>query len=66
MNSSQYELEALVLTIPHNLVKLGLIDSEDEYSLFYTLRHNVEAIRRKNHKRANIFTRLKNKLYGSR
>jgi hypothetical protein len=43
---------------------LGLIDNEDEYSLFYALQHRVNSIRCKNSKRLNFFTRLKNKFYG--
>lgn len=65
-NSAQYELEVLVLSVPDKLVELGLIDNEDEYSLFYALQHRVNSIRRKNSKRINFFTRLKNKLYGTR
>lgn len=56
MNTTHYQLEALVLSIPDNLVSLGMIDSEDEYVLFYVLRDKIEELRNKNKRSQLTFT----------
>lgn len=59
MDTTYYELEALVLSIPDKLVSLGMIDQEDEYALFYTLREKIEHIRNKNkHPQLTCFQRV--------
>lgn len=59
MDTTQYELEALVLSIPDKLVSLGMIDQEDEYNLFYALREKIEYIRNKNkHPQLTCFQRV--------
>ena len=59
MDTTHYELEALVLSIPDKLVSLGMIDQEDEYTLFYVLREKIEYIRNKNkHPQLTCFQRV--------
>jgi hypothetical protein len=65
MNSTHYELEALVLSIPDKLVDLGMIDSEDEYALFYSLRYKIEEIKKGKVKlQHTLLQRVTNKLKG--
>jgi hypothetical protein len=65
MNSTHYELEALVLSIPDKLVDLGMIDSEDEYALFYSLRYKIEEIKKSKVKSQHtLLQRVTNKLKG--
>jgi hypothetical protein len=65
MNSTHYELEALVLSIPDKLVDLGMIDSEDEYALFYSLRYKIEEIKKGKVKlQLTLLQRVTNKLKG--
>jgi hypothetical protein len=65
MNSTHYELEALVLSIPDKLVDLGMIDSEDEYALFYSLRYKIEEIKKgKVKSQHTLLQRVTNKLKG--
>lgn len=65
MNSTHYELEALVLSIPDKLVSLGMIDSEDEYALFYSLRYKIEEIKKSKVKSQHtLLQRVTNKLKG--
>lgn len=65
MNSTHYELEALVLSIPDKLVDLGMIDSEDEYALFYSLRYKIEEIKKSKVKlQLTLLQRVTNKLKG--
>jgi hypothetical protein len=65
MNSTHYELEALVLSIPDKLVSLGMIDSEDEYALFYSLRYKIEEIKKgKVKSQHTLLQRVTNKLKG--
>lgn len=63
MNSTHYELEALVLSIPDKLVSLGMIDSEDEYALFYSLQYKIQEIKKgKVELQHTLLQRVTNKL----
>lgn len=65
MNSTHYELEALVLSIPDKLVSLGMIDSEDEYALFYSLQYKIQEIKKgKVELQHTLLQRVTNKLKG--
>lgn len=63
MNSTHYELESLVLSIPDKLVSLGMIDSEDEYALFYSLQYKIQEIKKANiDSQHTLLQRVTNKL----